>query len=527
MPIQPQYDLSGGLSNGPIMPIDPNSMGPGMMNTSAIPPQMPQSMINQVPPSPPSQAPAPPQPAMAPVQDLSNLSFPTPQTPAPVIPSLSPSQGIDTAAQTIKGKSDLDTAIAGTNANASAAMADNDLKAVQDLQLRQHREAEDQKAISDRQIELENRRRTGIEDLMNSKIDIHRGDVFHSKDTGAKVMAGIGVMLGGIGQGAAGIGGHSIPNYALDKINKAITDDIDAQKEDINNHYKGLVEAGKLEDSEQSRAEHKRVWENDYQTRAWQVAQRMTKNIADQTQSPVIKANAQKAMLDANNQIAQLGVQKSIMLANQQAAMRDKAMKLQKEADERIAAQRDKLMELHKKDQTPYSEAQLDRDLSESLPHDYQPYEVKADWRARNLLAASGVKTPTPEQIAQVVPLVRRAVPPPSETKPVAGLQQQEPTVTVEREKMDKEVDEKAALVRSLAGKKLSDKEMAALTEKGIPVPGGGSGFIFNSRIEPEAAEKLAREIEKKKAGGSKTEPPANSAAAIFAAGKSLGYVGK
>lgn len=60
----------------------------------------------------------------------------------------------------------------------------------------------------------------------NKKIDPHR--VLGS--TGAKIQAAISLMLGGLGQGLS----HSNHNMAMDSINKAIDDDIESQKTDLN-----------------------------------------------------------------------------------------------------------------------------------------------------------------------------------------------------------------------------------------------------------------------------------------------------
>jgi hypothetical protein len=62
----------------------------------------------------------------------------------------------------------------------------------------------------------------------DNKIDPNR--VFHNMNTGNKIMAAIGIALGGAGQGLMG----SNSNQAMDVINNAIGRDIDAQKENQN-----------------------------------------------------------------------------------------------------------------------------------------------------------------------------------------------------------------------------------------------------------------------------------------------------
>jgi len=69
-----------------------------------------------------------------------------------------------------------------------------------------------------------------------NKID--PGKYWSNMSTGNKIMAGLSVALGGIGQGLMGPGAK---NYALDIINKAIDSDIDAQKENRNSAYNMLL----------------------------------------------------------------------------------------------------------------------------------------------------------------------------------------------------------------------------------------------------------------------------------------------
>ncbi len=64
-------------------------------------------------------------------------------------------------------------------------------------------------------------------DLLDAKVNPNQ--FFESKDTGQKILAGIGMLFSGIGSGLTGK-----PNLAMDVINRAIDRDIDAQKFNIN-----------------------------------------------------------------------------------------------------------------------------------------------------------------------------------------------------------------------------------------------------------------------------------------------------
>lgn len=82
---------------------------------------------------------------------------------------------------------------------------------------------------------------------MQDFIDNHQiksGNYWASKDTGGKVMASLAMVLGGIGAGMTGG-----PNYAMQLINKAIEDDMEAQKENRNSGLNALLQRGKDRDA--------------------------------------------------------------------------------------------------------------------------------------------------------------------------------------------------------------------------------------------------------------------------------------
>ncbi len=96
-------------------------------------------------------------------------------------------------------------------------------KAADDYQAKM---AEHQAAYDKRFAQLDQDTKAIEEGVANSTIDPHR--MWNNASTGNKVLAGIGVLLSGIGSGMTGQ-----QNMAMTVINKAIENDIDAQKAEL------------------------------------------------------------------------------------------------------------------------------------------------------------------------------------------------------------------------------------------------------------------------------------------------------
>lgn len=77
-----------------------------------------------------------------------------------------------------------------------------------------------------RYAQLNKEQKQITQDVVNTKIDPTR--VWDNASTGNKIMAGIGILLSGMGSGLTGQ-----PNLAMDVINKTIDRDIDAQKTEL------------------------------------------------------------------------------------------------------------------------------------------------------------------------------------------------------------------------------------------------------------------------------------------------------
>jgi len=96
--------------------------------------------------------------------------------------------------------------------------------------------ADSEKMYLDAKGRYESRQKTMdrmFEDVKNAKIDPNR--FLESRDTGQKILAGIGMLFSGMGSGLTGQ-----PNMAMDVINRAIDRDIDAQKFNIHKNQNAL-----------------------------------------------------------------------------------------------------------------------------------------------------------------------------------------------------------------------------------------------------------------------------------------------
>lgn len=122
------------------------------------------------------------------------------------------------------------------------------------------------------------------QDVMNTKID--PGKVWNNASTGNKVLAGIGVLLSGIGSGLTGQ-----PNLAMSVINKTIDDDIAAQRSELGKKQSLLSDNyRKYGDLRQA------TLATELQLNA--VVQGQVASAAAKTQGPIAQANAQHLMTE-------------------------------------------------------------------------------------------------------------------------------------------------------------------------------------------------------------------------------------
>lgn len=138
--------------------------------------------------------------------------------------------------------------------------------------------------------------RAQIRAAQAQKIDPDRW--WNSKSTEGKILAGIGMVLGGIGGGLAKTG----RNPAMDVMNNAISQDIDAQKHDIDNHWKSIAAQHGLDNDAFNRDLHRQVWENNYRTSALETVKFRLAESAAKTNSETVKNNATNMIQDINDQ---------------------------------------------------------------------------------------------------------------------------------------------------------------------------------------------------------------------------------
>lgn len=178
---------------------------------------------------------------------------------------------------------------------------------------------------------------------------------WNDKSTGGKILAGIGIVLGGIGGGMTGQGG----NTALTVINNAIDRDIDSQKHHIDNSWKAIAAENGLNKEAFDREMHNQVWQNNARQGAYQIVKDQLQEIADRTQSQTVKNNALAFNKVLDGEQDKLRYQKFTMAIAARQAEINRLRSLSKEADKDVQ----KLMESGK---YTYDEA---ADVVYSRPH--------------------------------------------------------------------------------------------------------------------------------------------------------------
>ncbi len=115
---------------------------------------------------------------------------------------------------------------------------------------------------------------------------------WNNKSTGGKILAGVGMFLGGVGGGAQGTG----RNVALEVMNKAIDDDMRAQSANIKTHidgnWKAIADKHQLGEDAFNKDLHRQTWENNYRTAAFERVKYQLAASAATTTSESVKNNA-------------------------------------------------------------------------------------------------------------------------------------------------------------------------------------------------------------------------------------------
>ncbi len=121
---------------------------------------------------------------------------------------------------------------------------------------------------------------------------------WNEKSTGAKILAGVGMILGGAGGGL----GRTGRNPAMDVMNSAIQNDMDSQRHHIDNHFKSLVQEQNLNNDAFTRDAHRQTWEQNYRSAAMEHMKLSLAQAAATTQSETVKNNAMLGIQDLTDQ---------------------------------------------------------------------------------------------------------------------------------------------------------------------------------------------------------------------------------
>lgn len=166
--------------------------------------------------------------------------------------------------------------------------------------------------------------RSNVAAAQAQEVDPNR--LWKSKSTGAKVLAGLGVALGAAGASL----GHG-QNTAMTIFQDAIDKDIDSQKTNIANSWKGVQEKHGLDNDDATRALHDQTWRQNFQTAGLENIKLQLASAAAKTSSTSVKANAANAIQDINDK---QGVIRNGLYASQMAAQAGAGAKAEKLAGE-------------------------------------------------------------------------------------------------------------------------------------------------------------------------------------------------
>lgn len=216
-----------------------------------------------------------------------------------------------------------------TQAEIETRAAEADRQALAQQQYLNQQYQQDQQVRQDKLMAQIDKEHAEVQDKVreqyNKKIDPER--YWNSKSTGAKILAGIGMVLGGMGGGMTKTG----RNPALEQINKAINDDIDAQKYEIDNNFKaisGLMSENKanrefkkdLINDMYNKDMHRLDWENKFRLAGLETVKIDLAAAANKTNSETVKNNALMAINEIEQKQNEIKYGWGQQIAAQQAA---------------------------------------------------------------------------------------------------------------------------------------------------------------------------------------------------------------
>ncbi len=152
---------------------------------------------------------------------------------------------------------------------------------------------------------------------------------WNNKSTGGKILAGIGLVLSGMGGGMTG----SNRNLALEQMNKAIDDDMNAQRHHIDNSWKAIATEHGINQDSFNRELHRQTWEADFRKAAYENIKMQLGQSAATTQSETVKNNAVNMIQTLTDEQAKIRNQQYNLAVQAQQAELNRMRALSKDAD--------------------------------------------------------------------------------------------------------------------------------------------------------------------------------------------------
>jgi len=175
------------------------------------------------------------------------------------------------------------------------------------------------------------------------KANIDPDHWWNSKDTGGKIAAGIGIILGGIGQGMSMVGPNgnkNATNLALGVVEKSINNDIDSQKENMKQKWNAYKVQHELSDSQDNYNKFKILDNHQQYLLAHQVFLDQLQQSSAMAADPIAKANADIAINQTQQKILDeqrgMGKYAEDLSAQQQSAVAAE-LRRQQERQDKIA----------------------------------------------------------------------------------------------------------------------------------------------------------------------------------------------
>ena len=224
--------------------------------------------------------------------------------------------------------------------------------AKENLQNQQESQAALKKAMADADIR-DQLLRTQIQQAAAAQPDPDRW--WHTRSTAGKVAAGIGLMLGAVGQGMSRHGEGQ--NTALQLIHGAIDQDIQSQKDSIANNWKGIAATHELDDNAFNRELHNQSWQNNYRIGGLERVKLELQSAASKTQSDIVRQNAKVGIQDLSD--LQDKIRNHLYILGQQSALDNLARmrKLQEQAGKDVQDRVQQGATLEAAEQSVYSQA--------------------------------------------------------------------------------------------------------------------------------------------------------------------------